>query len=324
MARKKHLINVHTSTGTTAPTGASLYLGEIAVQHTPNDPGLWIKMGSSEASTEYEKFIGLTEITNIFNDSKILGSGYTYSGLPHVNSSTTLADAYSALTVEVLDNELVTAAAINDLNNRIRTVSGSVEDIEIISALALTGVTMNNSPVNVTNHVANLGTVITAETQLSTATTGTGNVVGSIGVENHKITTTMFSAASADQISKLSGATTAINQTLNTVSGAAHTKIMNLSAGTISLVGASAASVYSSAVSYVNSAITGLDSSTAVTNGKYITGIAIADGKISGITEATLPSAPAITATTAGTGNVFTAVSTTGHSMTFTKGMTAA
>ena len=299
MARKKHLINVHTSTGTTAPTGASLYLGEIAVQHTQNDPALWIKVGSSEASTEYEKFIGLTEITNIFNDSKILGSGYTYSGLPHVNSSTTLADAYSALTVEVLDNELVTAAALNDLNNRIRTVSGSVENIEIISALALTGVTMNNNQVPVTNNVANLGTVITAETQLSTATTGTGNVVGSIAVSNHKITSTMFSAASADQIAKLS-------------------------AGTISLVASSAASVYSSAVSYVNSAITGLDSSTAVTNGKYITGIAIADGKISGITEANLPSAPAITATTAGTGNVFTAVSTTGHSMTFTKGMTAA
>ena len=74
MARKKHLINVHTSTGTTAPTGASLYLGEIAVQHTPNDPGLWIKMGSSESSTEYEKFIGKTEITNLIQASNILGS----------------------------------------------------------------------------------------------------------------------------------------------------------------------------------------------------------------------------------------------------------
>ena len=243
MARKKHLINVHTSTGTTAPTGASLYLGEIAVQHTPNDPALWIKVGTAESSTQYEKFIGKTEITNM-----------------------------------------------------VSTTSGLVEDL---SAVTLTGVTMNNSPVSVTDHVANLGTVITAETQLSTAKTGTGNVVGSISVSNHKITSTMFSAASADQIAKLS-------------------------AGTISLVASSAASVYSSAVTYINSAITGLDSSTAVTAGKYITGIAIADGKISGITEATLPSAPAITATTAGTGNVFTAVSTTGHSMTFTKGMTAA
>ena len=67
MARKKHLINVHTGTGTTAPTNASLYLGEIAVQHTPENPALWIKMGTSESSTNYEKFIGETEINNEFH-----------------------------------------------------------------------------------------------------------------------------------------------------------------------------------------------------------------------------------------------------------------
>ena len=144
MARKKHLINVHTSTGTTAPTGASLYLGEIAVQHTQDDPALWIKVGSAETSTEYEKFIGLTEITNIFNMSHILGSGYTYSGLPYVNSATTIADAYSALTKELIEDELVMATALNDLNDRIpepvdlEPLSASVvtngENIEIISA----------------------------------------------------------------------------------------------------------------------------------------------------------------------------------------------
>lgn len=128
MARKKHLISVHTSTGTTAPTGASLYLGEIAVQHTPNDPGLWIKMGTSESSTEYEKFIGKTEITNLINQSNILGSGYTYSGLPYVNSATTLADAYSALTKELLDDEVVTAAALNSLNDRLLEVSAATGD----------------------------------------------------------------------------------------------------------------------------------------------------------------------------------------------------
>lgn len=128
MARKKHLISVHTSTGTTAPTGASLYLGEIAVQHTPNDPGLWIKMGTSESSTEYEKFIGKTEITNLINQSNILGSGYTYSGLPYVNSATTLADAYSALTKELLDDEVVTAAALNILNDKLLEVSAATGD----------------------------------------------------------------------------------------------------------------------------------------------------------------------------------------------------
>lgn len=128
MARKKHLINVHTSTGTTAPTGASLYLGEIAVQHTPNDPGLWIKMGSSESSTEYEKFIGKTEITNLIQASNILGSGYTYSGIPYVNSATTIADAYSALTRELIDDEIVVASALNDLNARVDALCGSTGD----------------------------------------------------------------------------------------------------------------------------------------------------------------------------------------------------
>lgn len=128
MARKKHLINVHTSTGTTAPTGASLYLGEIAVQHTPNDPALWIKVGTAQSSTEYEKFIGKTEITNLFQASTILGSGYTYSGLSYVNSATTIADAYSALTKELIDDELVIATALNNLNNRVDTLSGATGD----------------------------------------------------------------------------------------------------------------------------------------------------------------------------------------------------
>ena len=128
MARKKHLINVHTSTGKTAPTNASLYLGEIAVQHTPNDPALWIKVGTSESSTEYEKFIGKTEITNLINQSNILGSGYTYSGLPYVNSATSLADAYSALTKELIDDEIVAASALNDLNTRVDALCGATVD----------------------------------------------------------------------------------------------------------------------------------------------------------------------------------------------------
>ena len=75
MARKQHLINVHTSTGTTAPTGASLYLGEIAVQHTENEPALWIKIGSAQTSTEYEKFIGETEINELISSGGPFISG---------------------------------------------------------------------------------------------------------------------------------------------------------------------------------------------------------------------------------------------------------
>ncbi len=160
MARKKHIINVHTSTGTTAPTGASLYLGEIAVQHTANEPALWIKVGATEASTDYEKFIGETEITNIFNQSKILGSGYTYSGLSYVTSATSITDAYSALTKVVIDDEKVVAESINDLNDRLlllEAVSGASEGLDALSASVVTNKT------NVTNLS---GSVVTNETDI--------------------------------------------------------------------------------------------------------------------------------------------------------------
>ena len=140
MARKKHLINVHSGTGTTAPSNADLFLGEIAVQHTLTNPALWIKVGTSEDSNQYEKFIGETEILDLFDDiDVILGEDYVYSGLPYVNSASTLAEAYSALTNEtlnlsaetksildrVVENERVVSAALNDLDDRIEELSGN-------------------------------------------------------------------------------------------------------------------------------------------------------------------------------------------------------
>ena len=138
MARKKHLINIHTSTGTTAPTSANLYLGEIAVQHTSGDTALWIKVGSSNESNVYEKFIGETKITEMISGLEpILGSGYTYSGIPYVNSATSIADAYSALTKEVLDNEYVVSMALNDLRDDIEDLSGNTEFIDPLSAAVI-------------------------------------------------------------------------------------------------------------------------------------------------------------------------------------------
>ena len=87
-------------------------------------------MGSAQTSTDYEKFIGETEIMTLIEDSKILGSGYTYSGLSYVNSATTIADAYSALTNEVILNEKVGAAALNELNKRVNELSGNTSNVE--------------------------------------------------------------------------------------------------------------------------------------------------------------------------------------------------
>lgn len=88
-------------------------------------------MGSDESSTDYEKFIGETEIIELIDNSEIiLGSGYTYSGLPYANSATTVANAYSALTKEVIDNEKVVAIALNDLNGRVIELSGNTGGAE--------------------------------------------------------------------------------------------------------------------------------------------------------------------------------------------------
>jgi hypothetical protein len=308
MARKKHLINVHTSTGTTAPTGASLYLGEIAVQHTPNDPGLWIKVGSDESSMDYEKFIGETEIIELIDNSEIiLGSGYTYSGLPYVNSATTIANAYSALTKEMIDNETVVAAALNDLNGRVIELSGNTggaetdpifsssvaagitqTDIDKWNAAAgggstdpnaITGITMNGNAVSVSNRVAGLGTVITAETQLSKGTaTGTGNVVTDLSVNNHQITLAKsFSAAPADQFVTLSGAAhnkiTALSAGTISVSGFAHNKIIALSAATTAHTADTTVHITAAERTAWNSKVSNVQadwSTTATTDGSYI------------------------------------------------------
>ena len=104
MANRKHLINVHTSTGTEAPTGASLYLGEIAVQHTPNEPAIWIKMGSAETSTEYEKFIGETEINQLISSGGPFVSG---EGENSAQQKGTGAEAMSEASVAIGKNTFV-------------------------------------------------------------------------------------------------------------------------------------------------------------------------------------------------------------------------
>jgi len=109
MARNKHLINVHTGTGTTSPTGASLYLGEIAVQHTPDNPALWIKMGTGESSTDFEKFIGETEILGLISGATDIAP---------------LSAAVISFSAGVRSDEYVIAAALNTLNDRIDELSG--------------------------------------------------------------------------------------------------------------------------------------------------------------------------------------------------------
>lgn len=84
--------------------GADLYLGEIAVQHTPNEPALWIKTGTAETSNTYEKFIGEKEILEIISGATDIAP---------------LSAAVISLSAGVKSNEHVTALDLNELDRRI-------------------------------------------------------------------------------------------------------------------------------------------------------------------------------------------------------------
>lgn len=242
--REKHIINIHTSTGTTAPTTADLRLGEIAVQHTPNDPAMWIKVGTSESSDVYEKFIGETEILELISDTElILGSGYTYSGLPYVNSATSISDAYSALTKETLDlsgetvdlldrvaeNEYVIAVALNDFNDRINEISGNTgAGAEPLSAAVISlSASVVSEAADITalssaTHTHVNDTDVHVTTSDKTTWNGKQDAISDLST----IRNNALSGASAyTRVNSLSSATV-------TLSGAAHTKITELSAAT--------------------------------------------------------------------------------------------
>jgi len=165
--------------------------------------------------------------------------------------------------------------------------------------------------------------------------------------------TVAFSAATDAKFTELSAYTKDVDDKVKALSAgtiqlSADTKaaINALSAGTIQLSADTKAAieqlsgfahnsmiarddaVFSSAKTYADEKVAAeialLDSSTAVTAGKYITGIAIADGKISGITEESLPANVVLTATTAApvdtASAVLTGVTASGednHSLTF-------
>lgn len=132
-------------------------------------------------------------------------------------------------------------------HNKFANLSGAVinlsaattaisEDLEDLSAATITGVTLNGTAGVIENHVvkltysapagggiegvivngadaplvnnkANIGTVLSAETQLSTVVTGDGNVFDEIQVSNHEITMKKnFTAATKANLDTLSGA----------------------------------------------------------------------------------------------------------------------
>ena len=105
----------------------------------------------------------------------------------------------------------------------------------------LTGVKVNGSNATVTSGVADIGTVITSETQLSKGTTtGSGNAVTDISVSNHQITltkgSTFLTSVKTINNQTITGSGNLTLDTLPTVSASDNGKILMVVNGAWTLV----------------------------------------------------------------------------------------
>lgn len=154
------------------------------------------------SSATHNKIIALSAATTALSSNL-----NTLSSATH-NKITSLSGVVSALS-EVA----ITAITVNggstkytgDTNHVANIVVGGVGD-------GIAGITMNGGQVPVdSNKIADLGTVITAETPVTTVKSGSnnGNVIGTISVDatnKHQLNYTVVSAATAAQLQALSGA----------------------------------------------------------------------------------------------------------------------
>lgn len=108
---------------------------------------------------------------------------------------------------------------------------------------------------------------------LSTAKTGTGNVVSSIAVEGHKITYETASVATSEEIAELSSAVKSFSAETVSEFNSAFTAINNLSADTVEYV--------KSVSGKIESVINAMDKDADVLAGQVVTTVSQVDGKVS-------------------------------------------
>ena len=206
--------NIARSLSGYTPSGYSYSKGEVEVK-------LSDKLDASAYTpTDLSNYYTKTEV-----DDK-LGSGFTgeNSGLTVTkamnDTERAVAAALNDLNSRIIDLEddkqdvLVSGVNIKTINNESILGTGNIviqggggggtgdlsgvtfngvpatksNGVAAITANVVSSVTMNNASKTITNGALNLGTVITAETPLSTASTGTGSVVTGLTVSNHQIT----------------------------------------------------------------------------------------------------------------------------------------
>ena len=300
MANRKVLINRHTS-GSSAPNAAEMYKGEIAVAHETGKETLFTKNNNNEMVP----FISCAQTISIIDD-KIKAVNVVYDvkkgeNEPHIEVAR--SQEGSAVTFTLTSDDIESKAEFEAYsartNNALTALTKSFADLldvtltggsgdDIITVLtASTDVSANTF--SVTHKTA---TAVTGFNKLDTD--AYGHVTAATPVATADIQALGFktSAETGEEIAELSGATVyefnSAFTAINTLSGDTEAAIL--------------------------AAIEALDSATAVTAGKYMTGIAIADGKISGITEADLPT---LEVESAGTGNVVASITVNDHKITY-------
>ena len=108
-------------------------------------------------SPSADTLISLTAITEVTGADVLLtgyelSSGRTEEELAIV-ATDTVNEAFGKIQKQFYDNEAVVAGALNDLNDKVTNVSGSVEALELV---ALTGVSVDGVAQPVSNNVADL------------------------------------------------------------------------------------------------------------------------------------------------------------------------
>jgi len=161
----------------------------------------------------------------------------------------------------------------------------------------ITGITINSAAKTVTNGVVDLGTVITAQTSVSTGTSGNGNVLTNItlgGANNHTLTLvkgmtipTWATSSTKPSYTASEVGAMASNATLDNVPDGTTRKLSNYISG-------------------------------ATMNGSNVT---VSNGKLS-LGDVVTAQTQLSTGTTQGSGNVVTSLAVSNHQITLTKGIT--
>ena len=333
MANRKVLINYHTS-GSSAPTPADVFHGELVVAHETGKETIFTK-NNADAMVP---FISCAQTIAII-DSKIKAADVSYdvkAGAEEQHIVVTPSQEGSAVTFTLTSSDVQSGEEFKaysaDTKLRIDNVySAETALTAVVSALTdvvLTGISGDSiivaeilNPTTGANYVAlthRTGEEASGFKKLSTD--AYGHVTASTDVVTADIQALGFktSAETGEDLAELS-ASVVTNKTniealsagtladIEALSGDVISYVNNLSAGTIQLSADTEAAI-SKAINDLDSAIS------ASTAGKYITAIAIENGLLNKIEEADLPT---LEVESAGTGNVVSSIAVNDHKITY-------